>query len=440
MKEWLIRITAVLGLALLALVVGYTTPDRPYLAMLVAVGVLVLGVSALNRALVPLLVTPLLFIVARIGTGSVDVSVSDVALAVATVPAVALTRPLSAPMRNMLWFIALYLFATLFAVVANPYPANAIEWVHAAVLLGGALFVGWSVGREGFGAKALTVMLITASAISLLVIIAGVSGVMRGSFEPVSLQWPFGMHKNFIGATLGIMAVVAYVRPTWMGWSKPLGMAVFGWLALGIAFSQSRQAIIGLGVVLVLLVLRTRTERRRSKAIIFAVIPALAYVLSVLQEQASSGNEFNSFFQRIAWFSDSVEVWQTSPVFGVGLRWWYTDTFDYRFQPPNAELEVLTSAGIVGLAAFITLMIACVVILWRLPPEYGMLALLVVLSRFVQGQFDLFWTAVHVSVPFMIVGICLGELARAQGEPECTEASNVPPEKAASSEAAVIRA
>lgn len=440
MKEWLIRITAVLGLALLALVVGYTTPDRPYLAMLVAVGVLVLGVSALNRALVPLLVTPLLFIVARIGTGSVDVSVSDVALAVATVPAVALTRPLSAPMRNMLWFIALYLFATLFAVVANPYPANAIEWVHAAVLLGGALFVGWSVGREGFGAKALTVMLITASAISLLVIIAGVSGVMRGSFDPVSLQWPFGMHKNFIGATLGIMAVVAYVRPTWMGWSKPLGMAVFGWLALGIAFSQSRQAIIGLGVVLVLLVLRTRTERRRSKAIIFAVIPALAYVLSVLQEQASSGNEFNSFFQRIAWFSDSVEVWQTSPVFGVGLRWWYTDTFDYRFQPPNAELEVLTSAGIVGLAAFITLMIACVVILWRLPPEYGMLALLVVLSRFVQGQFDLFWTAVHVSVPFMIVGICLGELARAQGEPECTEASNVPPEKAASSEAAVIRA
>lgn len=440
MKEWPIRITAALGLALLALVVGYTTPDRPYLAMLVAVGVLVLGVSALNRALVPLLVTPLLFIVARIGTGSVDVSVSDVALAVATVPAVALTRPLSAPMRNMLWFIALYLFATLFAVVANPYPANAIEWVHAAVLLGGALFVGWSVGREGFGAKALTVMLITASAISLLVIIAGVSGVMRGSFEPVSLQWPFGMHKNFIGATLGIMAVVAYVRPTWMGWSKPLGMAVFGWLALGIAFSQSRQAIIGLGVVLVLLVLRTRTERRRSKAIIFAVIPALAYVLSVLQEQASSGNEFNSFFQRIAWFSDSVEVWQTSPVFGVGLRWWYTDTFDYRFQPPNAELEVLTSAGIVGLAAFITLMIACVVILWRLPPEYGMLALLVVLSRFVQGQFDLFWTAVQVSVPFMIVGICLGELARAQGEPECTEASNVPPEKAASSEAAVIRA
>lgn len=440
MKEWLIRITAALGLALLALVVGYTTPDRPYLAMLVAVGVLVLGVSALNRALVPLLVTPLLFIVARIGTGSVDVSVSDVALAVATVPAVALTRPLSAPMRNMLWFIALYLFATLFAVVANPYPANAIEWVHAAVLLGGALFVGWSVGREGFGAKALTVMLIMASAISLLVIIAGVSGVMRGSFDPVSLQWPFGMHKNFIGATLGIMAVVAYVRPTWMGWSKPLGMAVFGWLALGIAFSQSRQAIIGLGVVLVLLVLRTRTERRRSKAIIFAVIPALAYVLSVLQEQASSGNEFNSFFQRIAWFSDSVEVWQTSPVFGVGLRWWYTDTFDYRFQPPNAELEVLTSAGIVGLAAFITLMIACVVILWRLPPEYGMLALLVVLSRFVQGQFDLFWTAVHVSVPFMIVGICLGELARAQGEPECTEASNVPPEKAASSEAAVIRA
>ena len=36
------------------------------------------------------------------------------------------------------------------------------------------------------------------------------------------------------------------------------------------------------------------------------------------------------------------------------------------------------------------------------------------LSRFVQSQFDLFWTAVQVSVPFVIAGICLGAAARAQ--------------------------
>lgn len=439
MKAWLVRIAAVLGLALLALNVGYLVPERPHLAIVIAGGILVLGVSALNHALIPLLVTPLLFIVARVGSGSVDVSVSDVALAVATVPAVMLTRLLSAPMRTLLWFMALYLFATLFAVMANPYPANAIEWVHAAVLLGGALFVGWSIGREGFGSTALTLMLITASSLSLLVIISGVTGLLNGSVEPVSLQWPFGMHKNFIGATLGITAVIAYVRPAWLGWSRALGLTVFGWLCLGIAFSQSRQAIIALGVVLVVLVLRTRTERRRSKIIVFAVVPAVLYVLSVVREQANSDNEFNSYFQRISWFADSIEVWQSSPIFGVGLRWWYTDTFAYRFQPPNAELEVLTSAGIVGLAAFIILMIACVITLWRLPPEYGTLALLVVLSRLVQAQFDLFWTAVHVSVPFVIVGICLGELARAHEDPEWSESGSVQAETATTDALVVVR-
>ncbi len=36
---------------------------------------------------------------------------------------------------------------------------------------------------------------------------------------------------------------------------------------------------------------------------------------------------------------------------------------------------------------------------------------MVVLSRLVQGQLDLFWVAVQTSVPFLIVGICLGAQA-----------------------------
>ena len=439
MKERLLRLIAGLGLTLGALIVGYVVPGQPLLAVAVSVGVLAMGLSAINRAFVPLLVLPVLFIVGRVGYSGVDVSISDVGLAVATLPAVALSRTLSPAMRSLMWLIALYLFSTLFTVAANPYLANVIEWVHSAVLLGGALFVGWSVGREGFGAKALSVMLTTASAISLLVIISGVTAAMKGSFEPVFLDWPFGMHKNFIGTTLGIMAVVAYVRPAWMGWSKPLGMAVFAWLSIGVAFSQSRQAIIALGIALIVLVLRTRTQQRRSMLIVFAVIAAFLNVLSVVREQAGSSNEFNSFFQRIAWFSDSIEVWQTSPVFGVGLRWWYTDTFDYRFQPPNAELEVLTSAGIVGLIAFLILITGSLTILWRLPSEYGTLAALVVLSRFVQGQFDLFWTAVQVSLPFVIVGICLGELARVGSEPKPHSVASSLGESSSVDELAVVQ-
>ncbi|MEO7235893.1 MAG: O-antigen ligase domain-containing protein, partial [Lapillicoccus sp.] len=109
------------------------------------------------------------------------------------------------------------------------------------------------------------------------------------------------------------------------------------------------------------------------------------------------------------------------PWFGVGLRWWYTDRFSSRFQPPNAEVEVLTTAGLLGLAAFVVLIVGSLVVLWRLPPVYGTLALGVVLSRFVQAQFDLFWVAAQVSVPFLIAGVCLGEATRfaaAQAEVE----------------------
>jgi hypothetical protein len=36
-----------------------------------------------------------------------------------------------------------------------------------------------------------------------------------------------------------------------------------------------------------------------------------------------------------------------------------------------------------------------------------------ILMRFVQGQFDLFWVAAQVSIPFVIAGVCLGAQAYA---------------------------
>ena len=40
------------------------------------------------------------------------------------------------------------------------------------------------------------------------------------------------------------------------------------------------------------------------------------------------------------------------------------------------------------------------------------MAFVVILSRLVQGQLDLFWVAVQTSIPFLIVGICLGAHGR----------------------------
>src|SRR6478736_4295754 len=197
-------------------------------------------------------------------------------------------------------------------------------------------------------------------------------------------------------------------RPAWAGINRRWSFVLMGMMLTAVLLTQSRQAVIGLVAAVFVLVLRSRTDRRRSKLVLLLVAPLVLFVTNLVQDQVQSGNQFNSVFQRLTWFQDSMTVWSSDPWFGVGLRWWYTDRFPFQFQPPNAEIEVLTSAGAVGLAAFVLLMVVALRVAWRMDPAYGSLAVAVLVSRIVQGQFDLFWSAVQGSVPFVVLGICLG--------------------------------
>ena len=123
-------------------------------AMVAALAVLALGVATVEPAAVPLLCLPLLLVVSRVGGAGIDLSVSDAALAAATLVTVVTPRPFSPALRNLLWLSALYQFATLFTVVAHPHAANTVEWFHAWMLVSGALLVGWTIGRSGSGRRA----------------------------------------------------------------------------------------------------------------------------------------------------------------------------------------------------------------------------------------------------------------------------------------------
>ena len=143
------------------------------------------------------------------------------------------------------------------------------------------------------------------------------------------------MHKNFAGCLFGIAAAVAYARPTWVRWPPLFAQACFWVCLVGIAFTQSRQAMAGLAVALIVIVMRTHNSgrERRSKVILFAVAAGMGFILVMVRNQVASGNEFNSFFQRVDWFGESIRIWQTNPLFGVGLRWWYTDRFEVGSSP-----------------------------------------------------------------------------------------------------------
>ena len=363
-RAWqVLRLTGLVTLfaigVLLILGVGYAVPSNPIYALLIALAVCAFGVTLMDSAFVPLMMVIPALVSYRIGVGGANLTVSDAALFIAFFPAVFFAqRPFTPLLRTLIWFGVIYEASTFFTLVANPYTANVVEWVHAGLLTVGTLVVGWSIGREGHARLGLTILLLGVTVIGASAIVQGLLQYAHGDFDSVYPAWPFPMHKNAAGCILGIAAALAYARPPWVRWHPLFGQICFWICVLGILTTQSRQALTGLAVGLIVVVLRTQgsSRERRSKIILLGVAPALAGVYFLVRSQIATGNEYNSFFQRVDWFKESIRIWKTDPLFGVGLRWWYTDRFPDKFQPPNAILEMLSTAGLFGLAGYVLLM------------------------------------------------------------------------------------
>lgn len=394
----------------------YVVLDRAASGALVtgiALAALIVGVVlTMSKPLaIALMAMPALFVAQRAGLGGGDISASDVALAAAFGTAVLLGhRPYSRELRAMLWFNLGYQFATLLTVIVNPFMQNTVEWFHAWLLISGALIVGWALGRAGYAKWAFTAMLVTGCILAAGTVVSGVLQYAGGNFGPVYPQIPWAMHKNFVGTALAFVALIAYVHPPWAGLSTRWTRPALWLLLIAIAMSQSRQAWIGLVIAAIVVAARRGGQ---SKVLLALAIPAVWLAVSMVLEQLDSQNRHNSTFQRLEWFREVYAYWKHAPIFGHGLRFWYVDpTLPY--QPPQAELEVVASAGLVGLAAFAIMWVGFTIVLSRVDKVYGTLALAAVLSRLAQAQFDLFWAGVQTSVPFVIAGICLGALALKQ--------------------------
>ncbi|GAA1059032.1 O-antigen ligase family protein [Agromyces bracchium] len=417
-------------LAIGTVVATYVLLDRAGEGALVtgiAIAALIVGVvvTTSKPLAIALMAMPALFVAQRAGFGGSDVSASDVALAAAFGTAVLLGhRPYSRELRAMLWFNLGYQFATLFTVIVNPFVQNTVEWFHAWLLISGALVVGWAIGRAGYARWAFTAMIAAGCVLAAGTIITGVLQYAGGNFGPVYPDIPWPMHKNFVGTALAFVALIAYVHPPWAGLSTRWTRPALWLLLIAIAMSQSRQAWIGLVVAAIVILVRRGGQ---SRLLLALAVPAIWLTVSMVLEQVESQNQHNSTFQRLEWFREVYAYWKHAPIFGHGLRFWYVDpTLPY--QPPQAELEVAASAGLVGLAAFITMWIGFTVVLWRVDKAYGTLALAAVLSRIVQAQFDLFWAGVQTSVPFVIAGICLGAMAlQRSSNPSDTDAAGLAP-------------
>ncbi|HEY2642586.1 MAG TPA: O-antigen ligase family protein [Galbitalea sp.] len=400
---------AVILIAAVAIALGVLSASASDYALLAACGVLLFGVGAVDLSLIPVLALPATLIVARVGG---ILTVSDLVLAIASLIAMLMLRRRGAvTMQPMIWVGVVYLAFLIPTLILNRYAANYIEWAHELFLVIGSLIVGFVIGREGKAPMALGIYVAACSVIGLVAGFTSLTGfAVTGRFDPVYLG---DLHKNTIGGMLAVATVIAAARPVWLGWSRRWAYIALGCCAIGVIASQSRQGLVAALVGIIIISLRPRIrDGRRGRLIWLVAIPVVIFVIIQVNEQLSSGNPFNSANQRLAWFAESIAIWKTSPIFGVGLRWWYTDRFGVDFQPPNAEFEMLTSAGIVGLVGFLLLFGVAAWLLSKMNPVYGTVAFAVIATRFTQTQFDLYWVAGQASVLWIVAGISYGVMER----------------------------
>lgn len=378
-------------------------------ALIGAVAVLALGVLAIDPLLVVILAVPGSLIMMRVGGA---LSVADVILAGGMAVTLLLLRGKDTrDLQPLLWAGAAYLAAALPTLVLNPYSENIVEWLHEFVLVIGSMLVGYTIGR--FGRAQIAVSLYVIGCLGIAVVASFVAAAMFASgqgFGPVYLP---DLHKNAIGGSLAMAIVLLYARPAWFSWRMGWSRAAILLLGVGVVASQSRQAMLGAVAGLIIVSLRRRPDTGRFPRLVwFAALPVVVFVLTMVNDQLTEDNEFNSANQRLDWYAQTIEIWDTSPIFGVGLRWWYTDRFPGAgFQPPNAELEVLSSVGVVGLLGFLVMFAVGFWALWRIDPAYGTVGAAIVVTRFVQAQFDLYWVAGQASFLWIVGAICIGALA-----------------------------
>jgi hypothetical protein len=271
------------------------------------------------------------------------------------------------------------------------------------VLVLGSMIVGFVIGRDGYARLALSMYAIISVAIAVMATIVAV----QQNFGPVYLGM---LHKNAIGGILMVGGLIVFANPPWLGWRPVWAYSAFVLCGLGMLAAQSRQALIGLLVGVIIIGMRPRHHNgKRSRWIWFLLIPVAYFVWGEVSAQLSSGDQFNSASQRLIWYQQSIDVWLASPIFGVGQRWWVAG-FDgvAGFQPPNAELEVLSSFGILGLIGFLTMFGASMWLTARMPPVYGTMAFAIITARLVQCQFDLYWVAGQSSILWIVAGIAYG--------------------------------
>ncbi len=392
------------------LVIATLAASSPGVA-LVLVGGLAVGVAAMLAPLLVLIgVFPATFAYWRVGPASVDMSVTDALTIVAIVAALPFVPWRSPTLRRIL--VAALAYAALLAltVVAHPATRSAIEVVHQTSLVAGAMLIGAAVAQLGKVRLALRALVLTGAVVSVA---AGVD-TLAHRLQPA---YPFGMQKNGAGDLVVMCLVVLLTVPHRLGWSRLWIALVSTTLLIGLAASESRGAALALVAVFALHLIRRR--RRGSAGRIARLAPLLMVAsialigISVATYRSRDLNpataKFNSVNTRLDTYSYAIgQKWEPNLVFGAGLKWFFAPDSAYGV-PHDLVIDELSEAGLVGMVGMVVLLWVIVAAMRRSVSDLGETGYLAVMAHILQATVDVFWVAGPGTLPFLIVGLAVGD-------------------------------
>jgi O-antigen ligase len=239
------------------------------------------------------------------------------------------------------------------------------------------------------------------------VAVAAILDTITSGFQPA---YPFGMHKNGAGPlmAMGIVVLIAApwrleIRPSWVRHLRIL-------LVLGVFATQSRGA--GLALVAVIAFYAMRHREARQRAPVFFLVVSLALIVAsavTLQAEHDDNPKFNGIDTREGTYDVALgDIWSNHPVTGGGMRW-FDQPGAAAGVPHNLVIAELSENGIIGLLAVLVLIANTVLVLLPRRDPMGEAALLVLVLEVLFGLTGIFWVAGTFTLPFLIVGLAVGD-------------------------------
>ena len=404
------RDLAVLLLApALAALVGFLQITHSRLATLGVAGVGLVGLVVASPAALPVLAFPAIWVPGQRVAGLLSVGDAVLAIAAVLVLLDSTKAPLSRTGRALIAVLGLLLATDVVAVLAHPTRQGAQEIVHRLILVGGGIIVGSWLAERGKLAVALR-LLVTVSLTFALVAIADRLATGQAAY-------PLGYHKNFAGPGFATAAILLLAAPDALHLAirSPMRWGSFAVLVAGLLATSSRGAILGFALAVTVWILRPGTGHRRvNPGIGVLLVAGLGYVgvssvQQQLTDQASGTVTIDSLTQRQMVETATRDLWRTSPLTGVGPRFFTTPEYPTAQAPNNMFDEALAEAGVLGALGLAVFVVGGVVLTYRVRTPVGQAANMVVLAAFFHGQVDIFW-ANGQALNWLVAGAAMGSL------------------------------